>query len=710
MTAEPAAGSMRPSDGTPAGDAAAPHRSRGTVAAADPIRAALAQLAEGVIVTDATGRITFVNEAAARLHGVDSLDVSPARYTDAFRLYTEDGQPYPSTELPLARAVLQGDTLTDARWRIRRPDGSEVLAVGSARPLLGADGERVGAVLTVRDDSPRAPAAAAARERDRLADQLRAAFEQAPVSTVVFDRAGRPLAANPAFRHLWGGGIEDTPPGYSVRHDPQLAAAGVLPLVERAFAGDSITLPPLRYDMADAIGQGRSLWTQAHLYPVRDASGAVEQVILTHEDMTARHEALAVLSSAASRARAQQALSAALSVASTVDQVVAAIVAHVTEVFDAVGAVVVRLMSDNATLEIMRAGAMPDHIRDEWRRFPLAAPVPLAEVARTGEPIFLESRDQWTARYPDMAPLLDATGHQANAVTPLVVDGEVLGVLGVAFDAPRPFSDDERTLARAVALQCAQSLERARLFDAERVARTAAEQANQAKAQFLAVMSHELRTPLNAIGGYAELLEMGIRGPVTTTQCEDLRRIRSSQQHLLGLINNLLNYARLESGSVRYDVEAVGVCDAVAAAEALVAPQVRSSGLTLIVRDCPSDLVVRADPERLRQILVNLLSNAVKFTDREGTVELTCEASQSVEQLPRVRICVRDTGIGIPANKLAAIFEPFVQVSGDLTRSAEGTGLGLAISRDLARGMGGDLTVESEAGAGSMFTLTLPRG
>jgi signal transduction histidine kinase len=221
-------------------------------------------------------------------------------------------------------------------------------------------------------------------------------------------------------------------------------------------------------------------------------------------------------------------------------------------------------------------------------------------------------------------------------------------------------------------------------------------------------MSHELRTPLNAIGGYAELMEMGIRGPVTPQQRDDLRRLQGSQRHLLGLINEVLNYAKLETGTVHYDLKPVRVRDALAGAEVLVAPQAAAKGLTLSVRrvseEEPTFLVVRADTEKLRQILVNLLSNAVKFTDRGGQVTLGYLASDDM-----VRMTVHDTGIGIAADQLVHIFDPFVQVRSDLTRTAEGTGLGLAISRDLARGMGGDLTVESEPGAGSTFTLVLPR-
>jgi signal transduction histidine kinase len=243
--------------------------------------------------------------------------------------------------------------------------------------------------------------------------------------------------------------------------------------------------------------------------------------------------------------------------------------------------------------------------------------------------------------------------------------------------------------------------ERARA-DAE-AARAEAEAANRSKSEFLAVMSHELRTPLNAIGGYAELLEMGVRGPISPQQREDLARIQSNQQHLLGLINEVLNYARIETGALHYHLVDVPVADLLAGLEPLVAPQLATRSLDYTVHPCPPDLSARADREKLLQILLNLLSNAIKFTEPGGSVEISCD-----REAARVLVRVLDTGIGIPTEQLERVFEPFVQVNAALTRAHEGTGLGLAISRDLARGMGGDLTVQSRLGAGSVFTLSLP--
>ena len=236
------------------------------------------------------------------------------------------------------------------------------------------------------------------------------------------------------------------------------------------------------------------------------------------------------------------------------------------------------------------------------------------------------------------------------------------------------------------------------------LARTRAEAANKAKTDFLAVMSHELRTPLNSIAGYTELLEMGLRGPVTSEQREDLLKIRRSQRHLLGLINDLMNFAKLETGHVELEFAPVPVNEILAVLDALTEPQVASKHIKYHHGRCDPGLTVYADREKTHQILINLVSNAVKFTKAGGEITIECEPDGD-----SVRFQVTDTGEGIPAEKLGSIFEPFVQVKTGFTREHDGVGLGLAISRDLARMMHGDLTVTSKIGQGSRFTLTLPR-
>ncbi len=241
--------------------------------------------------------------------------------------------------------------------------------------------------------------------------------------------------------------------------------------------------------------------------------------------------------------------------------------------------------------------------------------------------------------------------------------------------------------------------------DAKRVAES--EAANRAKSEFLAIMSHELRTPLNAIAGYTQLLEMGIPGVVNERQHEILDRIARSHRHLLGLINDILNLARIEAGRVEYRVEEIPLVDLVGEILPMIEPQLSRKGLGYEER-IPPGLIVKADREKVQQILINLLGNAVKFTPRRGLI--TVDAGVSATRPCAVEVSVRDTGVGIPADKLEVIFDPFVQVDPSHTRTAEGSGLGLSISRDLARGMGGELQARSTLGEGSAFTLTLPMG
>src|SRR5205814_1357167 len=261
-----------------------------------------------------------------------------------------------------------------------------------------------------------------------------------------------------------------------------------------------------------------------------------------------------------------------------------------------------------------------------------------------------------------------------------------------------------------------QAQERAQQLAFEREARLEAEAASKAKSEFLAIMSHELRTPLNAVLGYSELMEMGISGPITDKMREQIARIRISATHLLSLVNDILDLAKVEAGRLQVTSGPASAAGTVAAALALIQPQAAARNLELELLPLPEpNPIYRGDDERARQILVNLLSNAVKFTPPGGTITVQIGQSQAPDPETKlqpkrsyVSFRVTDTGTGIPQEKLISIFDPFVQAQSGHARPREGSGLGLTISRRLARLMGGDLTVKSEVGKGSTFTLWLP--
>jgi PAS domain S-box-containing protein len=407
----------------------------------------------------------------------------------------------------------------------------------------------------------------------------------------------------------------------------------------------------------------------------------------------------------ADRAARLQEVTAALSGATDVEGVTAAILDQGLAALGASAGVVALLDESGNTLEIVReVGYVPgalekhDHARLDVR-------TPLTDVIRTGTPVHIASLAEYRERYPDVAEELSmATGTQALAALPLLVSGRTIGAMKIAFRHSHRFAIEESGFVLALAQQCAQAIDRARLYDRERRSRAEAEAANRVKSDFLAAMSHELRTPLNAIAGYADLLELGIYGPLGSEQQEALARIRRSQHNLLALVNNVLNFAKLEAGELEMRVDDVPVVALMEGLEMLLAPQVRAKRIAYRCEPCDPALLARADREKVEQILLNLLSNAVKFTPHDGRITVSAEAEDST-----VRITVRDTGMGIPTDKLAAVFEPFVQLDRSLTHLRDGSGLGLAISRNLARRMDGDIEVESEVGRGSAFTLTLPR-
>ena len=525
----------------------------------------------------------------------------------------------------------------------------------------------------------------------------------APVPTATSVRTGQPFF------------LEE---GASVR-----AAFPEIPHVFEALATQALATMPLTVG-GEAIGAMSFTFTAPRPFPPEDrefflalgrqAAQALERVRLSGVERTAR-----------ARAESLQRVTAALARARTTADVGAIFSRELTTLVGAETAWVGTVTPDGTAVEALGWAGYSDETAGRWRRLPLDVEMALTDAVRSGQPQWWPTRDALAAAYPARAALIRGMAQDGVAVLPIpVIDGmdphepgadarrvQALGGVVVGFRSPQRFDADTQAFLLALAQQCAQAVARAHAYEAEQAARReaeaarrAAEAASRAKSEFLAVMSHELRTPLNAIGGYAELMELGIRGPVTAQQVEDLRRVQASQRHLLGLVNEVLNYARIETGTVHYEVADVPLAAVVAAVEPLVAPQLAARALAFSVTACDRALVARADGEKVRQVLLNLLSNAIKFTEPGGRVTVACEAADD-----RVAVRIADTGRGIPSAELERIFEPFVQVNASLTRPHEGTGLGLAISRDLARGMGGELTVESTPDLGSTFTLVLPR-
>ncbi|HEY7769813.1 ATP-binding protein [Longimicrobium sp.] len=626
---------------------------------------------------------------------------------------------------PVSEAVLRREIMlvdSPEAWRERFPGAPEDLVrlgyqAFGAVPV--ASGERTIAVLSFSfrvpqefDEATRTFLATLgeqcglALERARLhaaelhnAERLASLLETIQDPFAAFDRELRFTYVNPQAEKLLGKTSAEV---MGRRMDELFADAAQSPM----YAGIHETVRTGERTEVEGFSPVIGRWVEARIYPAPDG------VSLVFQDVTERRrreEAASLL------AEASRALSASLDYATTLRAVAQAAVPALGDwcAVDILANPGAEGPPEMERVAIFHRDAAKLALAEEFTSlYPTdwSGEQGSAGVLKTGTPVMVPRiTDEMLAagaRDAEHLAMLRLLQFSAFIIVPLVARGRTVGVLTLCMtESGRGYDEADLRVAEDLAHRAAIAVDNARLFrDAER-ARAEAEAANRAKSEFLAVMSHELRTPLNAIGGYTELLAMGIRGAVTPEQATDLERIRRSQQHLLGLINEVLNYAKLETGTVHYDVGDVDAPGAVAEVESLVLPQAQSRRHTLVA-ECDAGVVVRADPEKLRQILLNVVSNAVRFTPEGGRITIGARTGGDAV----AEITVADTGIGIPEDKLEAIFEPFVQVGRGLNTPGEGTGLGLAISRDLARGMGGDLVARSTPGEGSVFTLTLPAG
>jgi len=428
------------------------------------------------------------------------------------------------------------------------------------------------------------------------------------------------------------------------------------------------------------------------------AAMAIANARLYQQAQQARQQAVQT----ADRNARLQAVTAALSESLTPTQVAEVIVEQSIAVLNASSAMVVIVSESGTELEIVHHVGYQQDLTEQWRRFPITTPVPLAEAVRTGEPIWEESTQERIARYPHLADAYAALNYAAWISLPLMVEGRAVGGISINFTEFSPLSEDDRAFMLALAQQCAQAIARSQLYEAEQQARADAEAANRIKDEFLAVLSHELRSPLNPILGWTRLLRTRkFDEQATNRALETIERNATLQTKL---IEDLLDVSRILRGKMVLSVSPVNLATTIEAALETVWLAAEAKGIEIKTSLAPNVGLVSADSARLQQVVWNLLSNAVKFTPSGGRVEIHVEQEASCTQ-----ISVSDTGKGINPEFLPYVFERFRQEDGRTTRNFGGLGLGLAIVRHLVELHGGTVQAESPGeGQGATFIVKLP--
>jgi signal transduction histidine kinase/PAS domain-containing protein len=694
----------------------------------------------GVVVAEApAGRITYINPTAVTVSGraPDELAAPDVHeYAARWQIFRPTGEPFDTGELPLARA-LAGEATREVELVLRLPDASERTVLASGVPLRDAAGRVDRAMVAFYDITDRlkleraliertteaehAAANAALREEEsralrEMGRALVSSLEPEDVLRLAAQNAMELLGARGSFFAAQVEGSDE------IRVSPALGLLAEMEGIRTPLLGSAAEIVlregTQRFNALELLPAASPLLPMMHrvgarnllLVPVRaygealgvlgvvDRGGGFGRDDARLLEAFADSAALAVHNArlyAGERERAEvnrALLRAAEVLSSTLDpaEVMERMVSLAGELVGADGAGLTLLTGERGEeLRMGVASGLLEPLRGMGGRTEGSL---TDEAFRRGGPSVFSASDD--ASHPSVAWMRRA-GVEHYAVFPLRAGDERLGMLGLVRgpESP-PFTREELSTLALLGGQAAVAVRNARLYES-------AQAASRAKSEFLAMMSHELRTPLNALAGFSSLLEEGIYGEINPQQREALRRMRGAREHLVTLIDQVLDVARVEAGTKRARPEPVALAALVRDVCESLRGAADARGLSLDVRT-PAELRVQTDPGMVRQILTNLVGNAVKFSERGGiAVELRPDGRDVVLE-------VADTGAGIPPELHDRVFEPFFQVDPSTTRREGGVGLGLALSREFAHLLGGDLTLRSAPGEGSTFALRLP--
>jgi PAS domain S-box-containing protein len=607
----------------------------------------LASIGDAVISTDAMGRVSFLNPMAQELVGWSSDEALGRGLAEIFHTINQD------TRLPVENPALQalrdGKTVGLANHTLLvSKSGRERPIDDSAAPIRDADGNILGSVLVFRDIS----------ERERLEESLRQSeqrfrglMEQAPFSVQIFSPDGRTARVNRAWEELWGVKLSQVA-DYNVLEDPQLEAKGVLKYLRRAFAGEPVEIPPIGYDPSESLPNHHSekdptRWVSAVAYPLKDALGRIREVVLIHQDITARR-------------RAEEEREQFTFLVQNSHDFIGMCDADLVPYFVNQGGL--RLVGLDSLEEALRTPVLEfffpedrDYLKDSF--FPRVLRDGFGEVEirirhfKTGQPIWFT--------YGVLA-LRDAAGE------------------------PSGFATISRDISRL------------------KQAHEALQQADRRKDEFLATLAHELRNPLAPIRNSLQILKMPRLDPAMAEQSREM--MERQVHHLVRLVDDLLDVSRVMRGKIELRRERVELASIMARAVETAKPLIEVQGHTLDIAAPNASLLLDADPVRLVQVVANLLTNSAKYSEVNGHIWLSARREQDEAVLT-----VRDAGIGIAPDMLPHVFELFVQADHSSTKSQGGLGIGLTLVKNLVEMHGGSVEAHSPGlGLGSEFTIRLP--
>jgi PAS domain S-box-containing protein len=597
-----------------------------------------------IFALDPDGKVSAWNAGAERVFGWSEAE---ALGRDAAVMFTPEDRAagVPGQELAAARDSGRAE---DERWHLRK-DGTRFFASGVVVPIR-RDGALRGYGKVCRDATDRVRAEERVR---RSEERYRKLVDQSPLSTQILSPDGRTLRVNRAWEELWGGTLEEHLADYNLRADPQLRALGLEPLIERAFAGEAVELPPVAYSPDRGRFAGRVRWVSAVMYPIRDSDGRVEEVVLIHRDITDQRSAEEALRESEERQR---------KLADNLPNGFIYQVAH-----DAGSR---RFTYVSAGVEAVCGLTPPQALADPLALYRMVLAEDAPALAAAEEAAYRSGRP-FDHRFRVRTPAGQVRWLHCRSASRAVPGGGAWD--GLAMDITEQVAAEE-----------------------------ALREADRRKDQFMAVLAHELRNPLAPVRNALELLQLRAGDPAAVARLREM--MERQVGNLVRLVDDLLDVSRIATGKVRLQARRLDLAAVVRQAAADARPAFEAKGVALRAPE-PPPAWVGGDPTRLAQVLDNLLTNALKFTPPGGEVEV------SLDGLPggRAALTVRDTGAGIEPEMLARLFVPFSQADRTLDRSQGGLGLGLAIVKGLAELHGGEVRAESAGrGRGATFVVTLP--